>query len=392
MVKPWRKIRVLDLSQGIAGPYCAQIMASQGAEVIKVEPPSGDWGRFVSASHGDHSALSLQFNQGKLGVALDAKHPEGQALLKKLVQSCQVVVQNFRPGVAKRLGVDYETLSQTQPDVICVSISGYGDEGPAAELPATDSVMQADSGLMYMNRTPDGQPRRVGMLMVDAATGMYAAQALAAALYVRLETGKGSHVQTSLFEAMLAFQAMGLTEHKMAGPRPVEAVSAPNGVFQTATGQLSVVTLNNSQFEKLCHALDKPEWIKDVRFMTNDVRMQHRAVLDGLIDEVLSQASTESWVERLNQHEVLHAVIQDYDSIFEHAQIEHLQPFHWQHITGLPAIPVVASPLAIYRAEALGIAPVIGEHTLEVLSRLGVDAQHLDALCEAGILKQGAAL
>jgi len=387
MIKPWSGIRILDISQGIAGPYCAQIMASQGAQVIKVEPTSGDWGRFVGVTHGDHSGLSLQYNQGKRGVALDAKHPEGRTLLRDMIRSCQVVIQNFRPGVAQRLGIDHDTLCADQPDLVSVSISGYGPDGPAADMPATDSVMQADSGLMYMNRTPDGTPRRVGMLMVDAVTGMYAAQALSAALYQRLATGQGTHVELNLFEACLAFQGMNLIEHAMAGPRPVGAVSAPNGVFRTADGQLTIVTLNNPQFEKLCRALDTTAWLSDPRFIDNPARMRNREVLDGLLNQVLQQAPTQVWVNRLREHEVLHAILRDYDDLMQHPQVAHLDPFQTHTVAGLNSVQMMSSPVAAFRHE-LSTAPVIGEHTIEVLRDLDVDETRIQELIRSGVLTQ----
>lgn len=387
MIKPWSGIRVLDISQGIAGPYCAQIMASQGADVIKVEPPAGDWGRFVGVTRGEHSGLSLQYNQGKRGVALDARTPQGKELLADMVGSCQVVVQNFRPGVAKRLGIDYATLASKDPAIVCVSISGYGSDGPAADLPATDSVLQADSGLMYMNRTPDGTPRRVGMLMVDAVTGMYAAQALSAALYHRLATGQGSHVEISLFEACLALQGMNLIEHQIAGARPVGAVSAPNGVFRTADGQMTIVTLNTDQFARLCRALDAEQWLQDSRFATNESRMENRTILDELISQKLVKKSTVQWVERFGQHEVLHAILRDYDNINQHPQIAHLNPFEQKSIPGVGTIHTMSSPLAMFR-DSLAVAPVIGQHTIEVLSQLGIARERIDAMLAAQVITQ----
>lgn len=387
MITPWSKIRILDISQGIAGPYCAQIMASQGADVIKIEPPSGDWGRFVGVTRGDHSGLSLQYNQGKRAVALDARQPEGHQLLGEILKTCHVVIQNFRPGVAKRLGIDYESAQKIDPGIICVSISGYGPDGPCADLPATDSVMQADSGLMYMNRTPDGTPRRVGMLIVDAVTGMYAAQALSAALYHQLATGEGSHVELSLFESCLALQGMNLIEHALAGPRPVEAVSAPNGVFPTADGKLTIVTLNTEQFARLCRALGTEHWLQDARFETNDSRMLNRCVLDESITQVLLTKTTQAWVDLLSAHEVLHAVMRDYDSLLNHPQIAHLAPFDSQHAQGVDRFQTMTSPLALFRSK-LRAAPAIGQHTEEVLREMGIESGRIDALLKKGVLKQ----
>src|SRR5690625_1558039 len=188
---PFEGLKVVDLSQGIAGPYCTQILWQQGAEVIKVEPFSGDWGRHVGAVKNGHSAVSISYNAGKKSVAIDAKKDAGRELIKKLITTADIVVQNFRPGVVKRLGLDYESVRNLNPEMIYMSISGYGEDGPYAQSPASDSVMQADSGLMFTNRTRKGEPKRIGMLLADIATALYATQLITVALYQRLKFKKG---------------------------------------------------------------------------------------------------------------------------------------------------------------------------------------------------------
>jgi crotonobetainyl-CoA:carnitine CoA-transferase CaiB-like acyl-CoA transferase len=387
VIKPWKGIKILDISQGIAGPSCAQMFAVQGAEVVKVEPPSGDWGRFVGVTKGEQSALSMQYNQAKRGLAIDARTPQGRALLIELAPQFDVVIHNFRPGVMKRLGLDYESLVKQVPDLVYVSISGYGPDGPYSALPASDSVVQADSGLMYMNRTPDDQPRRVGMLMADVVTGLYAAQALSAALFHRQSTGEGLHIQTSLFESCLAFQAMGLLEHSMVGAKPVGAVSAPNGVFATADGQLSVVVLNDEQFARFCRAIDREAWLEDPSLASNEARMQSRARLHSEVQTVLCTATTAHWVQTLTTHDVLHAVVRDYDSIKNHPQAAHLgllQPVT-QPLVG--ELLRVASPIEAFRHEGLA-APLIGEHSVAVLQSLGFEQQRIDQWLADGVVKQ----
>ena len=182
---PYAGLRVLDISQGIAGPYCAHVLWQQGAHVLKVEPPAGDWIRFVGVTKGDHNALAIQYNAGKQALALDARTDAGKKILRGLASQADVIVQNFRPGVAERLGVGYKDLSLEKPDLVYVSISGYGPDGPYADAPATDSVMQADSGLMFSNQDESGMPRRVGLLAADVMTGLYASQGAATALYQR---------------------------------------------------------------------------------------------------------------------------------------------------------------------------------------------------------------
>ncbi len=387
MIKPWQGIKILDISQGIAGPSCAQMFAVQGADVIKVEPPSGDWGRFVGVVNGDQSALSMQYNQAKRGLAVDARTPEGRSLLIEIAPQFDVVIHNFRPGVMARLGLDYESLVKQVPNLVYLSISGYGPDGPYAALPASDSVMQADSGLMYMNRTPEDQPQRVGMLMADVVTGLYAAQALSAALYRRQSTGEGLHIQTSLFESCLAFQAMGLLEHSMVGAKPVGAVSAPNGVFDTADGQLTVVVLNDEQFARFCRAIDRETWLEDPSLATNALRMQARARLQADVQAILRQASSEDWVKTFTTHDILHARVRDYDSLKAHPQVAHLgvlQPVV-QPLVG--ELLRVASPIEAFRHEGQA-APLIGEHSVAVLRSLGFDQARIDQWLVDGVVKQ----
>jgi len=386
-VQPWSGIRVLDISQGIAGPYCAQILAAQGADVIKVEPPSGDWGRFVGYTKGDQSALSIQYNQGKRGVALDARTAEGRALLKEIVAQCQVLIQNFRPGVAERLGIDFASLIKTQKDLVCVSITGYGPTGPAANLPASDSVLQADSGLMHANRTQAGEPRRIGMLLADSVTGLYAAQALSAALYQRLLTGQGSHVQTSLFQACVALQGMNLVDHALAGERPAGAVSAPNGVFGTADGQMTVLALNDEQFGRLCRAIDKPDWLTDARFASNASRMEHRDVLHAALTQLMQDKNTAHWVEAFTKHEVLHAIVRDYAELLSHPQAAVLGLFAPTMQPGVGEFPSIPFPAAIFSAPVC-VSPSIGQDTVSVLKSLGIESSRIESLLAQGVLAQ----
>ena len=299
LILPYTGLRILDISQGIAGPYCAHILWQQGADVTKVEPPSGDWGRFVGVVRGEHSALSIQYNAGKRSIAIDGKVAAGRALLRQLALQADIVVQNFRPGVAERIGLGYAELAALKPDLLYVSISGYGPDGPYAEAPASDSVMQADSGLMVTNQDQHGVPRRIGMLMADVATGLYAAQAASAALYQRLARGVGCHVEVSLFEACASLQGINFLEHAMAGQRPFGAVSAPNGVFETADGQLTLLALNNDQFARVCRALGQKAWLTDVRFTDNTLRMAHAEFLHAAINTLLKLQPTAFWLAQL---------------------------------------------------------------------------------------------
>lgn len=386
---PYEGLKILDVSQGIAGPYCAHILWQQGAEVIKVEPPSGDWGRFVGVIKGPQSALSVQFNAGKRSLALDTSQEQGREVIAKLAMSADIIVQNFRPGVAKRMGLDYETWSVKKPDLVYVSISGYGQDGPYAFAPASDSVMQADTALMFTNQDEHGVPRRIGALVADVATGLYAAQALSAALYQRLARGVGTHVEVSLFEACAAFQGMQILEYAMVGKTPGGAVSAPNGVFDTADGKMTVLALNNDQFARLCKALGQEQWLSDERFADNASRMAHKQLINDEVNKVMKQRTNEAWMERLKQHEVLHAPVRDYEGLIDHPQSSHLNMFQSLMQPGVGALPYAGLPAAPHR-RSVSPAPVIGEHSTAILCEAGWDKGEISRLIASGIVKQGA--
>ncbi|MBV7484556.1 CoA transferase [Bordetella sp. BOR01] len=384
---PFAGLRILDISQGIAGPYCAQILWQQGADVVKVEPPDGDWGRHVGVLRGAHSALSIAYNAGKRGLCLDARSPRGKALLGQLARQADVLIQNFRPGVAARIGVDYAGLAADRPELVYVSISGYGQDGPYANAPASDSVMQADSALMVANQSPDGEPRRIGLLMADIATALYAVQATSAALYRQARGHGGTHVELSLLHACAALQVNDIVAHAIAGARVAGPVSAPNGVFDTADGQLSVLALNNDQFARLCRALDRPQWLADPAYADNASRMARRDILHGELAAQLRQQSSAYWIERLAREDVLHASVRDYDDLAAHPQARHLGLFEPLAQPGGPPLPYARAP-GLPGSRSLAAAPAIGEHSREVLTDWGLSSADIDALLQAGIVRQ----
>ena len=385
---PYTGLRILDLSQGIAGPYCAQMLWQQGAEVIKVEPPEGDWGRHVGVVHGGHSALSISYNAGKRSLCLDARTPAGRRLLRLLAKNADIVVQNFRPGVAKRLGIAFDELSAENSGLVYVSISGYGEDGPYAQAPATDSVMQADSGLMFANQDETGEPRRIGLLMADIATALYAVQLTAAALYQRALSGKGRHVRLSLLEACAALQVHDITAYNRLGARKAGAVSAPNGVFATADGRVSVLALNDEQFARLCRALGREEWLQDPRFASSDKRMIERDLLHDAIARQLRTEVTETWVRIFREHDVLHSPVRDYAQLISHPQARHLGLFQALSQPGWGVLPSPGLPGDARRE--LQAAPAIGEHSTLILEEAGLQVREIRDLLEAGVVRQAA--
>lgn len=384
---PYTGLRVLDISQGIAGPYCAHILWQQGADVIKVEPPAGDWIRFVGVINGEHSAYGIQNSAGKKALALDARTDAGKKILLEMALQSDVVVQNFRPGVADRLGVGYETLKQHKPDLVYVSITGYGSDGPYADAPATDSVMQSDSGLMFSNQDEQGTPRRIGLLAADVMTGLYAAQAASTALYQRLASQQGTHVEVSLFEACASFQGMCFLEEAMAGKRPFGSVSAPNGVFKTADGNMSVVTVHTEHFHNICAAMGRDEWRTDPRFLDNKIRFENRAVLHEMLAQQLSQQTTEHWLALFKKHDVLHAVVRDYQGVLNHPQALHLNLAQQLDQHGVGVLPYIGLPSHPYR-RPVESAPRIGEHSVDILLQHGLSSEAIETLIRAGVVKQ----
>ncbi len=384
---PFTDLTVLDISQGIAGPYCAHLLWQQGARVIKIEPPAGDWGRGVGVVRGQFNALTVAYNAGKESVCVDATRPDGQRILHALGTRADVIVQNFRPGVAERLGIGPARMLSERPGLVYVSISGYGEHGPLASAPATDSVLQADSGLMFANRDAQGEPRRIGMLVVDAATGLYGAQAASAALYRQARTGVGCHVELNLFESCVALQINNLLEQSITPGYSAKAVSAPNGVFATADGRITVVTLNNAQFDKLAKALGHPEWLTDPRFADAARRLENAAAINAAVAADIASKPTAHWLALLAEHDVLNAPVRDYASLVAHPQAAHLGTFQPLEQPGLGTLPYPGAPAHALR-RPVGPAPRIGEHTVAVLGQFGFGAPQLDAWRADGTVVQ----
>jgi crotonobetainyl-CoA:carnitine CoA-transferase CaiB-like acyl-CoA transferase len=224
-------LRVLDLGQGVAAPYCAMLLAMHGAQVVKLEPPAGDWSRGLGMRYGDQTAMSAHYNRGKRSLALDLKASTAREIAVALATASDIVIEGFRPGVAVRLGLGYDELRARNPRLLYVSVSGFGQEGPYVALPCTDSVAQAFSGLMSVNLGNDGIPHRVGAIIVDTLTGLYAAQAQGVALYARERHGEGRRIEVSLAQCATAILGHKLAEHVLEGgsPRQLNARPAPTG-------------------------------------------------------------------------------------------------------------------------------------------------------------------
>ena len=256
---PFAGLKVVDLSQGVAGPYCAMLLAQHGADVIKVEPTGeGDWSRTLGKRYGGHTAYSIPANLGKRSIALDLKSAEGKEVLWRLIGGADVLLEGFRPGVLDRLGFGYEAVAKREPRILYLSVSGFGQTGPLAGRPAMDPVLQAFTGLMMDNKGEDGIPHRVPFVVIDMSTALYAFQALSAALYARRDEPRGRRIEVSLLQAASAVQAIRMMMVYLEGERVRR--SMPSGVFRTADGWLQFLVVRQQQWIDFCAVLDSPSW------------------------------------------------------------------------------------------------------------------------------------
>jgi crotonobetainyl-CoA:carnitine CoA-transferase CaiB-like acyl-CoA transferase len=294
-------VRVLDLSRVLAGPYCTALLAELGADVVKVEAPGGDDARHLGPFRDGESVYFAQLNRGKRSIVLDLKDPAGKATLLRLVEQADVLVENFRPGVTERLGIDHAALLEINPRLIYTSISGFGQLGPMSGLPAYDLVVQAMSGLMEATGWPDGPPTRVGESLADVCTGLFAAWSTCAALFEREHTGRGQHLDVSMLDSMLSLQVTGMSMLTATGTHPGRVgnrhpVSAPFDTYATSDGQVAIAVANDAVFARFAELIERPELATDPEFMTDRARAER-------VPEVT--AATLAWTLRHTTEDVL---------------------------------------------------------------------------------------
>ncbi|TDU84265.1 formyl-CoA transferase [Kribbella voronezhensis] len=372
-------LRVLDLTQVMAGPFCTMLLADLGADVIKIEnPATGDqtrrsWGYAVT---GEDSRAFLALNRNKRSVCLDLKSAQGLADFHRLARSADIVVENFRPGVTKRLGVDYETLSALNPRLIYASVSGFGQTGPYADRPGYDLIAQAMSGVMSITGTPGGVPVKCGLPVGDLGAGMFCAFGIVAAVHARERNGRGQQVETSLFESALAMSVWESTEYWATGevPQPLGSanrMSAPYQALRTKDGYLTLGANNERLWQRLCAALELPQLPADPRFVTNTDRMKHRDELAGVLEEALASATTDEWVDRLLAAGVPAGPIRNYRQVLDedpHVRARGMVQELDHPVEG--RVRVLGSPVRLSGtpAQLRRHPPLLGEHTEEVLS------------------------
>ena len=385
---PYRGLRVLDLGQGIASPYCAMLLGVYGADVIKVEPPEGDWSRFLGTTYGSHTTLSAVYNRGKHSLCLDMKHKDGIAIAKRLARDSDVLIEGFRPGVAARLGLGYEELSRDNPGLIYLSISGFGQSGPYSKRPGSDSVAQAFSGLVSVNPGNDGVPHRVGTTISDVVTGVYAFQAIATTLFARMTTGTGRWIDVNLAQSTAALIGHKVAEHVLEGGAP-RALNVPAGTYQCSDGWMMVTLVNEAQYQRLCGAIGREDLATDSRFNDFARRADSADALIPQLREIFRTQPVEVWLARLHAADVIAERIHNPSEWLHSPHVEATKAAVRHDTPGVGPVYSARTPgIASLSEDHLRPAPDIGQDSVAVLLEAGYDRAAIDELIKAGAVRQ----
>ncbi len=388
---PLQGVRVIDVTTSLAGPFCTEVLAALGADVIKVEPPAGDeartWGPPFQAGE---ATLFLAMNAGKRSLALDLRR--GRDVLLRLVEGADVLVQSLRPGLADERGLGPDALLRLNPRLVYCSINAFGRSGPWSRRPGYDPLMQAAGGIVSVTGEPDGPGVRVGVSIIDQGTGTWAALAIVAALLDRERSGRGRVVDTALYETAVSLLAYHITGYLASGELPGRWGTgfpsiAPYQVFPTADGELMIAAGNDRLFAALVEAVGRPELADDPRFRTNADRVQHRHELSRLLSEATAGQTTETWLERLGRAGVPAAPVHNVAQVVAHEQTQAsgiLQELR-------PGVTTAALPLVVDGERVLHRSPppALGAHTADILAEAGYSQAEIERLAAEGIVRLG---
>lgn len=399
-------IRVLDLSRILAGPWAGQILADLGADVIKVERPGpGDdtrgWGPpWIKDDQGQDTSVAAYYlcaNRNKRSITVDITQPEGQDIVRRLAAQSDVVLENFKLGGLKQYGLDYDSLKAVNPRLVYCSITGFGQDGPYAPRAGYDFLIQGLGGLMSITGRPDGEPgagpMKVGVALTDILTGLYATNAVLAALAWREQSGEGQYIDMALMDVQVACLANQAMNYLATGSNPRRMGNAhpsivPYQDFPTADGHMILAIGNDGQFARFCEVAGRPELAADARFATNRARVEHRAELIPLLNEITATRTTAEWIGQLEARAVPCGPINGLAEVFADPQVQARGLAVKMPHPEAGEVPLVASPIRLSKTpvEYRRAPPLVGEHTDEILADLGVDAAGIAGLRERGVV------
>ncbi len=386
MAGPLTGVTVLDLTSVISGPLATMILADQGADVIKIESPVGDHSRRVATRRGGYSASFLNNNRNKRSIVLDLKQPAGLEAFLKLVPTADVVVQNFRPGVVDRLGIDEQSLRQIRKDLIYVSISGFGQTGPLAKKPVFDPLIQAVTGLTTVQAGSDDQrPKLIRTIVPDKVTAIQTSQAITAALFAKLNTGKGQHVKISMLDTVVFFLwSSDMGGHTFIGDELEKetAQSYIDLIYETQDSYISVAVVADKDWKSLAAAVDRPDFLHDDRFKTSALREENKDARTRLTQEALLNFTSAELITRLEAHDVPCAPVLTRREMIKHPQIEANKTLLESHHPLAGHLRQARLPAVFSEQETTSMkpAPAMGQHTREVLENAGFSKVEIDNL------------
>jgi len=405
MTSPLHDIRVLDFSRVLAGPLCTQYMSDMGADVVKIESPQGGddsrgWPPFPKRPDGEYFGTPfLAANRGKRSVAIDLKSEQGKDVCRQLAARADVVVESFGPGVAERLGIDYETLRQINPRLVYCSISGFGTRGPMKQGKGYDVILQAFTGMLSITGEPGGNPVRSPFSPVDQATGMHALIGILAALYERRETGMGKKIEASLFDTATGFLGYFLQGYWVRGTEPVPPGNGheslcPYEVFAASDKAFILGVANDNLWRKFCDLAELNAYVDDPRFATNANRVQHRAETVALVRKAVRQHPCAYWIERLDAAGIPCSPLHTLGDLSAHPHTAASEMVRQYEHPLLGALKTVSQPLRFdgERTPLRQHAPMLGEHTQSVLAELGVSQEEIMNMAHRGIVRMGNAV